>query len=283
MQSKTFEYYSKFIPNIKKGEEYNIDINLLHIGSHIKIFAKCDICGKDRELEYRFYLSSYNKRNIYCCSPSCAQVKNKLTNNETYGVDNVFQNAEIKNKIVKTNNKKYGVDYPSQSNEIRQKIIKSLILKYNIDNPGRDCEFREKMYQTCLEKYGDIHFAKTESAKELRIKNGLQIADEFKTESELYWQNVRQLTRKIKKEIFENWNGLDYYDNEYIRDNLLLESKNINYPTIDHKISIFNGFLQNIDPEKIADKENLCITKRTINSTKNKSNSFDFEKLKRFE
>ena len=44
------------------------------------------------------------------------------------------------------------------------------------------------------------------------------------------------------------------------------------YPTIDHKISVFNGFINNISPEEISQLENLCITKRTNNSKKNSNN-----------
>ena len=42
------------------------------------------------------------------------------------------------------------------------------------------------------------------------------------------------------------------------------------YRTIDHKISIYDGFRNNIDPKIIGSKENLCITSRSNNSIKNR-------------
>jgi hypothetical protein len=41
--------------------------------------------------------------------------------------------------------------------------------------------------------------------------------------------------------------------------------------TIDHKISIYSGFLENIDPEIIASTHNLCWTKRSINIRKSRN------------
>jgi hypothetical protein len=48
-----------------------------------------------------------------------------------------------------------------------------------------------------------------------------------------------------------------------------LQSSDGCYPTIDHKNSVFYGFMNNIPPEDISDISNLCITKRFINSSKN--------------
>lgn len=47
-----------------------------------------------------------------------------------------------------------------------------------------------------------------------------------------------------------------------------LEHTAPNYPTIDHKKSVHYGFINNISPEEISNISNLCITKRSINSTK---------------
>ncbi len=46
------------------------------------------------------------------------------------------------------------------------------------------------------------------------------------------------------------------------------------YPTIDHKISVHYGFINNINPEEISSLENLCLTKRRINSKKNSKIDF---------
>jgi hypothetical protein len=67
------------------------EIDKLCFGSHTKILVECDVCHKQSYKPYRQYLISCKNGNFYCCSPICAQVKNKKTNNEKYGCENVFQ------------------------------------------------------------------------------------------------------------------------------------------------------------------------------------------------
>jgi hypothetical protein len=94
-----------------------------------------------------------------------------------------------------------------------------------------------------------------------------------------YYKKCISITKKnIRKYNFkEKWNGLDYYDNEYILDNLNLNHTSPLYPTIDHKISIFYGFNNNISVYEISNIENLCITKRKINSSKSTKCEWDFK------
>lgn len=40
------------------------------------------------------------------------------------------------------------------------------------------------------------------------------------------------------------------------------------YRTIDHKTSIFNGYMENIEPSIIGGINNLCICSRIYNTTK---------------
>ena len=69
--------------------------------------------------------------------------------------------------------------------------------------------------------------------------------------------------------------GLEFIDNKNMImytiasgiDNFNLVSGNKNYP-IDHKISVSYGYKHNIPAEEIGKMENLCITKRCINSSK---------------
>jgi len=100
-----------------------------------------------------------------------------------------------------------------------------------------------------------------EENKRWNLKNTIP---EFKK----YKHQVNKFTNKNKKELFINWNGFDFYDGEYINNNLNLHNSHPNYPTIDHKISIFYGFKNNISPEELGKLGNLVITKRFINSKK---------------
>jgi len=94
-----------------------------------------------------------------------------------------------------------------------------------------------------------------------------------------YSQKVNNITRQYKKILLSNWNGFDFYDNEYIKENYNLNCNNKNYPTIDHKTSKSYGFLNDISPNIIGNINNLCITKRFINSNKNSKNCEEFQKI----
>ena len=96
------------------------------------------------------------------------------------------------------------------------------------------------------------------------------------TEFETYRNKCRSATLKLKSQIFKNWDGFDYYDKLYIKDNLNLHYTNSMYPSIDHKVAILYGFLNNISIETICSIENLCITKRGLNTSKNQKSEVEF-------
>jgi len=103
------------------------------------------------------------------------------------------------------------------------------------------------------------------------IKRGYFMPDDILAEGltfKQYKRKIYSMTKKIKSELFKIWDGHDYYDNEYIRDNFELYKQHGDYPSIDHIKSIFIGFKNNIPPFEIADINNLAITKRRINSSK---------------
>ena len=68
--------------------------------------------------------------------------------------------------------------------------------------------------------------------------------------------------------------------NIYIKGYLSYSHTHRFYPTMDHKISVFYGFINSIDPNFIGSIDNLCITKRSINSKKREMIEEEFlEKL----
>lgn len=95
------------------------------------------------------------------------------------------------------------------------------------------------------------------------------ISDENLDDWHIYKRKVRNITNRFKKELYEKWDGSDYYDGEIIKGYLSHTHVHIFYPTIDHKISVLFGFINNIPIEEVGDISNLCITKRYINSMKN--------------
>ena len=226
---------------------------------------------------------------------------------ERYGVDCYFKRDEIKElnrkwmssddfrmKSSETIMKKYGVEHYSKTDEFKNKIeknkdeiVRKIKLKifeiYGVDWISKSEHFKklyrlnkeniiDKIKKTCLEKYGFDNVSKVENFKLLikitKNERGLRIPDELLQSWDLYKRTVRKLTKSNKKILYENWNGYDYYDGEFIKGYQSLSHKHRFYPTIDHKISTCYGFYNGISPEEISDLSNLCITKRYINSKK---------------
>jgi hypothetical protein len=155
----------------------------------------------------------------------------------------------VSEKIKQTNLSRYGYENPFQSKEIQEQKKETYMKNYGVDNPAKCPVIQRKIKETC-------------------IKRELTVSDDKRDEFLLYSLKVRSLTKKNKKILFELWDGHDYYDGEYIGDNLLLNFNDRKYPTVDHKISLLKGFLNNISVEEIAGIDNLCITKKNINSSK---------------
>ena len=150
--------------------------------------------------------------------------------------------------------------------------------RYNIYSCSNKCSMI-KNQKTCLEKFGYIHQNMDKNIKakiiNTKIERGMISYDYENFES--YRRIVDNYTNITRKILFNSWDGNDYYDGEYIKDNLKLNSNDNKYPSVDHKISVLYGFNNNISPEEISNVENLCITTRINNSTKNSLNEISFK------
>lgn len=190
---------------------------------------------------------------------------------EKYGVDHYSKTDEFKkiisdnkelilSKIISTFKEKYGVDWISQTDSWKNNYSKNLK------------SIRSKIEKTCMERYGKSNVAQVEEIYnkiiETKIARGYIVPDYDLDDWNRYTRNCRKLTSKVKKELFESWNGIDYYDGEFIKGNFSYSHVSPSYPTIDHKISIYHGFVNGISPEEVSNIKNLCITKRSINSSK---------------
>ena len=92
------------------------------------------------------------KRNRKCMN--CRTERTYATNNIKYGVNNVFENEDIKKKCVATCLKNNGVEYAQQSEEIREKTTNTCLEKYGYKRAFCEPKVYEKIQDTCLEKYG---------------------------------------------------------------------------------------------------------------------------------
>jgi len=261
----------------KVGDNIIIDIKHLTNGSKSIVDVCCDYCGIELKVPYKRYKISTKNIDMYSCSnKNCSNQKIKDVCQYKYGVDNPFQSEDIKRKSKETLIIKYGVNHPMYIDEVKDKIKKTNSIRYGVDNYTKTEECKNKIKKTNIKKYGMDHHSKTKEGKEkrklTRIKKGYQIPDENLTDFYKYRREVDKLTDSIKKDIIEKWDGYDYYDGEYIKDNFNLHQNDRNYPHFDHKISVYNGFINKIDILEIANINNICITKQWINCKKGKNN-----------
>lgn len=287
--SKLFKILNKTF-NI--GEIIEVPIYLLTKCSHYKITAKCDVCGKEKIISYQKYNCNIQKYGLYTCNNLCAQIKNKLTSVEKFGVEHFSKTEKFKSKLRKNKPIKIKIIKDLEYYKEYAKKMKSIKLsKYGNENYNN----KEKNKKTCLEKYGVENVFQLETIKnKIRETNLKKYGVEYPSQSKeilikilnsrhknmdynisifiKFKYQVRKLTLKNKNKLFKNWDGYDYYDREYIKNNFSHKSGNKYYPTIDHKKSVLYCFKNNIPVEECADIKNLCITTRSNNSKKHSNN-----------
>lgn len=82
---------------------------------------------------------------------------------EKYGVENISQLNEIKEKKKNTARKNFGVDNPFQSEEIKTKIKYTNIEKYGTENFMQSELGKEKLKKSMKKKYGVDNYSKTDT------------------------------------------------------------------------------------------------------------------------
>jgi hypothetical protein len=269
--------------SLKPGDLVMVPVDILNKSSHFLVDVSCDYCGKEIKVPFKRYNLSTKVVNKYSCSSKeCSNQKIKDVCQSKYGVDNPFQSEEIKDKIKESLLEKYGVEHPMYIDEVKQKIKKTSIERYGVDSYTKTDEYLEKTIKTNLERYGVEYHNKSIKGrlirKETRIRNGNQTPDHLIEPFKLYRRKVDNYLDLIRNDFLSKWNGHDYYDGEYIKDNFKLDSNNRLYPSIDHKISVYYGFINNINWEEIANEYNLCVTKSHLNSSKGNMNYYEFIK-----
>jgi len=130
--NKNYSLYKEKYDNCVIGEEIEVDVKDIPLNSRIIVEVICDSCGIDKNIKYCDYVRVFNKKNKYFCS-KCRNVSIKEGVQKKYGVDNVFQLQEIKDKTEKTNLEKYGVKHHLQNNDILEKQKKTNQERYGVN------------------------------------------------------------------------------------------------------------------------------------------------------
>lgn len=155
ISSSNYQHYKEKGYEFKKRGDF-IKVNVLDLpeGSKYMVKVTCDICGKEREMYYCTVVKC-NKENklITCGNKICRYKKVEDTCMKKYGVKNVFQTQETKDKMIETNRRNHGVDHYTQCKECKDKTKKTCQVKYGVDNPAQAQEVKNAMKATCRKKY----------------------------------------------------------------------------------------------------------------------------------
>lgn len=230
-------------------------------------------CNNNSELTKNKFRERYNS--LSETDKIIRNNKRHKTVNEKYG-GYTLQSPELKKKMKSTMIKKYGVEHSFHSDAIKQKALNTWIKKYGVDNPFKSHSIKEKIKQVLKDKYGVNNSANINS--ENRIGNGIKtkiergwiIPDDFLSDYQIYRKKVKRLTEttyKMYKNII-NPNNLERVTNGKVGFQL------------DHKYSIIEGFLNNVEPEIISHHCNLQMIEWSSNRTKSKRCDIDLEQLK---
>ena len=151
------KYDYNFLSDFIKINNINLikDYSNININRDTKIEGKCvNDCKNFFNYSLRALIQSPHKG--YCLE--CIKVKRREVLHENnlkkYGVINVFQSKDVKEKSIQTIIQKYGVNNVSQNKEIKIKKEETLFKNYGVTNMMKSEEIKNKIKLTNLEKYG---------------------------------------------------------------------------------------------------------------------------------
>lgn len=195
-----------------KDKFYTLKTKIFWILNDIHEFPKCRTCGNKLDKVNVFRL---HEPSIYhYCSGKCRK------NNETvklhckqnllkkYGVENVFQLHDIKEKSKKTLLQKYGVDHYSKSDKWNEQVKESSLKHFGTEHPQQSKTIKDKTTQTTLKKYGKECYLQTDEFKEKNRQTCLKkYGVEYFTKTKEFERKMKQT--KLKKYGDENYNNIE--------------------------------------------------------------------------
>ena len=187
---KTYRDYSHLkqwidciIPSVINNSQYDYNTRIHWILFNRTDFPICPICKSSENFKNKNV--QIFKGYTECCCKACAvknpvrckkisethlrrskedpeywnrrYEKSKCTNIAKYGVENVSQSEEIKNKKIATFQKHYNVQYGFQSKEVIDKIERTMVEKYGVKHILQSETYKNAFKQTCINRFGVDH------------------------------------------------------------------------------------------------------------------------------
>lgn len=193
------------------------------------------------------------ERGLLKCNSDEINEKRKKTNLEKYGVEYTFQSLDFQEYIISCNINKYGFENNMLRDDVKEThksacIIRDIKRKEDIDENGLN-SFHRAMIKT----------------KETNIKNGYWVSDENKTDFQIYYAEVWKYTRR------NNLSELEHIEKR--------GHANQGKFHLDHKYSIFQGFIEEVPPYIIGSIHNLEMITGRNNLSKGRKCSISKEEL----
>ena len=157
--------------------------------------------------------------------------KKKQTTLKNYGVENPAQSSEIKNKMKETCLEKYGVESTHSLSSKKDKIKKTIQEKYGVDNIMQVFTVQEKQKQTCIEKYGVDNAIKN---KEIKDKKEQTCLDKYGKENLFGTEYFKNKSKETCTKKYNVENIMQVFNNEQLNEDALKIKQKIidNIPTM---------------------------------------------------
>lgn len=143
---------------VKTNDKFIVRVEDLQETSKFKILVQCDVCGKQKRLEYRRYLKSFNCGGYYACCSKCALEKARDTNLKIHG--HIFPMQATREIWLENNIQKFGSKYPTQSQQVKDKTRITVEERYGVSNVSKVEEFKQNSRNTNMMKRGVPHHMK---------------------------------------------------------------------------------------------------------------------------
>lgn len=152
VQTKRFpEEIKQFMIDYANHYEWNLNNDLRKIFKVMKqgisTLNKCGYKGCENNV--------YFDANMNMTKGCCRDHSSKNVTLEKYGVENIFQLKETKDKIKETNKKNFG-GHPMKSRSVKKKRIQTLIKNFGTTSPMKSDKIKNKVAKTNIKKYGNI-------------------------------------------------------------------------------------------------------------------------------
>ena len=175
--------------------EYNITLLRDYSDNELRgqtlVEFKCIKCNENTSKRFEFIV----KCNPMChnCSDKDGRCKAKKTMLLRYGVENISQLEEIKNKKKVTTLNNYGVEHNSQCQLIKDKKIKTCLKNNGVEHPQQSKEIKNKSKKTCLTNYGVEHPSQSKEIKQMCKQTCLtNFGTEYASQNELFKNCVKK-------------------------------------------------------------------------------------------